>query len=270
MTLELTKKLFQAISNQQETEALAYLEEGAFIDRTVSSNGVTGITALNLAAAKGLNELVKALINKGHVVNPMDSEGFTPFLDAALRGHHTVLETLYQHGTYVLTQTIKTRSTALHLAAQKGHLDCVRLLSKNSPELLSVTNEKGETPLNVAIVAQKEAVVSFFLNECNVTTLLNQATISGDYPLHQLVTMNMNDDLISKALDVGAMPSVPNSSMQTPSQLADSYQFAHQSALLRAREFPAFHLAANQEIAVAGAQLLSAQDLTAQMTDLKI
>lgn len=274
MTIALTQKLFNAILHNQEKEALDCLAQGAFVDRTVtSSNGTTGITSLSLAAARGLNSVVSVLIEKGHSVNPVDSKGFTPFLEAASNGHQAVLETLYTNGTNVLTQTLKTRSTALHLAAQEGHLDCVRLICRNTPQLITVLNEKGETPLNVAICAQKDHVTAFFLDECDVKDQLNQPTDAGDYSLHLLVTMQANEALLTKAINVGATLKMVDSHNRTPSQLADVFHYDSQCKLLRAREFPSFYLATTQQPVPqpdAAYPTGANSDLSQQIADLKL
>lgn len=59
--------------------------------------------------------------------NSCDTEGRTALMWAAGQGQAEVLNTLLEHGSDALLYD-KTGSTALHIAAARGHVDCSSIL----------------------------------------------------------------------------------------------------------------------------------------------
>eukprot|EP01059_Diplonema_ambulator_P018012 TRINITY_DN3017_c0_g1_i2.p1 TRINITY_DN3017_c0_g1~~TRINITY_DN3017_c0_g1_i2.p1 ORF type:complete len:802 (+),score=150.98 TRINITY_DN3017_c0_g1_i2:38-2443(+) len=153
-------------------------------------------TALHLAAESGHLHVVKLLVSNGADVNCVDRWTATP-LSGALRGKHTavvnylkgkggvgvsrtphtrctdaalacaaaskgdieMLKTLKASGTDIKAPDYDHR-TALHLAAEEGHLECVKYLISEGFDL-NVHDRWGTTPLSGAEQARKDDVASF-------------------------------------------------------------------------------------------------------------
>ena len=91
------------------------------------------------AADKGSDEDVERLCAGGAEVNafgdhalPEGVYSMTPLMLAALKGHHTTVETLLTHGAIADLCHPKTRRTALHEACCTQSPHCIRLLAESS------------------------------------------------------------------------------------------------------------------------------------------
>uniref|UniRef100_A0A8C3RN94 Retinoic acid induced 14 n=1 Tax=Chelydra serpentina TaxID=8475 RepID=A0A8C3RN94_CHESE len=98
------------------------------------------------AVENGDPEKVASLLGKkGASATKQDSEGKTAFHLAAAKGHAECLRIMMTHGVDVTAQD-GTGHTALHLAAKNSHLDCIKRLLQdgNIPLLLAVQNGHAE------------------------------------------------------------------------------------------------------------------------------
>lgn len=245
MTEAATKKLFNAIMARNETLAIEGINENAYFNRTVKQGDRTKITALHLAAQRGLDKVVEALIAKGHKVDLKDSEGWTPLHGAASEGYIQILKMLTNAGADVLAFS-KKNTTALHLAIQNEQFDCVKHLLQCNPQLLSMNNDKLETPVHIAAIFKCETIFSYILNNFDVKEQLNQPNIEGEYPLHLMATALPNfcfsNETLNRVVQAGANPRAVNANHQTPSQYARGFNVNSQSKVLREQEFPLFYL----------------------------
>jgi hypothetical protein len=152
MSLKLTKKLFLALLNGEEENAIRYINKGAYIQCTSPLNDVpliTGVSALHLAADKGLAKVTQALINAGHIIDVTDPRGCTPLHHAATQGHLEVLELLISANANCILQNHEGE-TALHLAVKHEHLENVKCLMEERPQLLFIQDNKEITPYHIA------------------------------------------------------------------------------------------------------------------------
>ncbi|XP_077242188.1 uncharacterized protein LOC143882605 [Tasmannia lanceolata] len=73
------------------------------------------------------------------------------FYRASLRGDVAAFLSLIQEDKHILEQTTRPlRSTVLHLASRLGHLELVAEIIRLRPDMVSMENEKMETPLHEA------------------------------------------------------------------------------------------------------------------------
>ena len=107
---------------------------------------------LHLAAAKGHEEAVIRLICHGAKASLRNSSGQTPLHRAACAGKPLVVAALLQSDSSVsnLKDFSEEGNTALHLAAQDGHFDVVRLLKEIGGADVCIQNSQGKTPAQVA------------------------------------------------------------------------------------------------------------------------
>jgi ankyrin repeat protein len=102
------------------------LEASASVDHRDAS----GRTALMFAATSSNVETVKTLLDAGAEVNAVDSgEGFTALMHAAAEGQVEVVKVLLEHNADPDIRDVDG-DTARDFAAQNGHAEVVRLLSK--------------------------------------------------------------------------------------------------------------------------------------------
>jgi ankyrin repeat protein len=109
-------------------------------------------TPLHLAAAKGLVDVCRVLIEAGAMINLSDSRQFT--LLAALAGHVEVCRILMEAGAAVDASKYN-QYTCLHIAACNGHVKVCRMLIE-ARAAVDARNHNQYTPLHSA--AQEEHV----------------------------------------------------------------------------------------------------------------
>ncbi|OGF64548.1 MAG: hypothetical protein A2Y62_06930 [Candidatus Fischerbacteria bacterium RBG_13_37_8] len=139
----------------------ALLKAGANIEL----KDYTGATPLLYAAWKRSDEVLKELIDAGAEVNVKDNRGRTPVMGAVIDGKLDNLQLLIKHGAKV-NEVDNDGWTALLIAAKEG-MKYNR--DKMAEELLkagadiSVSNEKGRTPLIYAAAANSVPMVELFI-----------------------------------------------------------------------------------------------------------
>jgi ankyrin repeat protein len=140
-------------------------------------------TGVHLAAYFGLDEAVKLLLADRVDPDSKNTEGQTPLLWAAEKGHDAVVRLLLEHKADINAKTNNNRWTALYVAAKNGHERVVQLLLDYKADA-EAKNSHGETALHRAAMNGYEAVVQLLLdhkvdieakNDYGWTTLHNAA-----------------------------------------------------------------------------------------------
>ncbi|KAI4471123.1 tonsoku-like protein [Holotrichia oblita] len=108
-----------------------------------------GETQLHTACINGNYDVVKQLIERGHLINVRDNCGWLPLHEACNHGHLDIVKLLVEKGAAVNDRGgIKCDGvTPLHDAAVNGHLEIVEYLMDNGASLIS-KKDNGETPLH--------------------------------------------------------------------------------------------------------------------------
>lgn len=113
-----------------------------------------GVTPLHLAVRRGVEELVRPLLDAEANLESVDGDGQTPLHWTAVIGHASVAADLLKRGANVNAKDA-LGNTSLHWAAKDGHEDVVKTLLKEGADR-NARNNEGLTPLGLA---EKEQLV---------------------------------------------------------------------------------------------------------------
>ncbi|NWR89885.1 RAI14 protein, partial [Furnarius figulus] len=151
------------------------------------------------AVENGDPEKVASLLGKkGTSATKQDSEGKTAFHLAATKGHAECLRIMVTHGADVTAQDGAGHS-ALHLAAKNSHPDCVkRLLQSKCPA--DSTDNSGKTALHYAAACGCLQAVQLL---CEHKCPINVKDLDGNIPL-LLAVQNGHTEICKYLLDHGA------------------------------------------------------------------
>ncbi|XP_049650147.1 ankycorbin-like [Accipiter gentilis] len=151
------------------------------------------------AVENGNPEKVASLLGKkGASATKQDSEGKTAFHLAATKGHAECLRIMVTHGADVTTQDSAGHS-ALHLAAKNSHPDCIkRLLQSKCPA--DSTDNSGKTALHYAAACGCLQAVQLL---CEHKCPINVKDLDENIPL-LLAVQNGHTEVCKYLLDHGA------------------------------------------------------------------
>lgn len=120
-------------------------------------------TVLHCAVQANSVECVKYLLHIGIDPNTLDTNGNTPLHLAAEKGYTECLKLILAKSNKTINLNSKSKqSTALHMAAENGYTECVQILL-HTGSTHSVVNDKKQTPLHLAAKAQCAESVEILL-----------------------------------------------------------------------------------------------------------
>lgn len=148
---------------------------------------------------------------------------------AAAFGSPQLIQILLKYGAEVRVQCGSDKSTALHLAAADGNLECVKLLLQGGA-LINATNKKLQTPLHLAALAQCGETVEYLLNK---GANPNSSDINGRTPLHSAISKGVRSiECVTLLIKGGANVNKPDDYGYTPLHLAALNEFSYCVLLL--------------------------------------
>lgn len=110
-------------------------------------------------------EIIDLLIANNADINLGNNDKFSALIFAAIEGNINVIERLLKEEKIDVDAKNKFGKTAFFNACEFGHFDCVKALyfsgkaDKNSP------SGRGVTPIMLAAVKQREAIVKFLIEK---------------------------------------------------------------------------------------------------------
>ena len=115
----------------------------------ITARGFGNWTALHHAARSGHLKVVQYLVEHGA---SMDTKamGETPFGLAVAWGYYDCVELMLREGVDVNQRSFRQRSTAVHIAASRGHTAIVRLLLDHGADASLPNRREHGTPLTDA------------------------------------------------------------------------------------------------------------------------
>ncbi|XP_069104161.1 uncharacterized protein [Argopecten irradians] len=154
-----------------------------------------GSTVLHIAAEHGNVPLVKTLVQGiSELVHIVDDEGRTAMHFAAAGGNADVFDLLLKAGLKP-EPAPNSSNSVLHVAAYRAHIDLVRYVIRNLPEMVPLTDESGWTALHYAAAAGNMQVFFILLkaglSPRHVThdgsTVLHKAAFCGNLELVEFI-----------------------------------------------------------------------------------
>lgn len=137
-------------------------------------------TVLHCAVQANSVECVKYLLYIGIDPNTLDTNGNTPLHLAAEKGYTECLKLLLAESNKTINLKSKFKqSTALHMAAENGYTECVQILL-HSGSSHSIVNDKNQTALHLAAKAQCAESVEILLElgaEVNALDMDNRTAL---------------------------------------------------------------------------------------------
>ena len=109
-----------------------------------------------------------------------------PVIKAAQNGHYPVVEyfmTEYSDIVEYESECSNDATTALHLAAENGYVEVLKLLIGPSSEVNCRNTSTGETPLHSAVFGGREDAIRYLIS-CQLEADVNAADTTGRTPLH--------------------------------------------------------------------------------------
>ncbi len=253
--------LFAAFSLYRESNVAAVVEALVIKGANVNVRGADGNSPLHYAASynKDYAPVVQKLISVGADLLHQNDSGDTPLLTALRSKNWRAATTLLESGggdintnpktkgtlltvatafeapvdllkallktrVDINAQTLKERSSALHLAAQGNQTDAVKLLLEQPNLSLNLVNKEGRTPLQSAL-EKGAAPTSALLIAASAD--VNVADPQGVTPLITAARQNFID-VLESLLKAGAKADCMSNDGQTP------LAFAAQNGAIRA------------------------------------
>uniref|UniRef100_A0A8C2PVM4 Transient receptor potential cation channel, subfamily A, member 1b n=1 Tax=Cyprinus carpio TaxID=7962 RepID=A0A8C2PVM4_CYPCA len=154
-------------------------------------------SALHFAAEYGRINTCKRLLETltdSKMLNDWDEKGLTPLHLASMAGHTQVVELLLRSGA--LFQSDYKGWSCLHHAAAEGYTETMKILLAANVKLLDETNEDGNTALHIAAQAGHVSAVMLLL-DMGAEISLNNADNSF---LHEAVR-NEKKDVVNAVIE---------------------------------------------------------------------
>ncbi|XP_014677006.1 PREDICTED: transient receptor potential cation channel subfamily A member 1-like [Priapulus caudatus] len=218
------------VMNGGDIDALAVilLRKEDFSDKKLcecflNERDATGCTPLHYASRAGHLKSLENLIRLGAQVNLKDKDDQSPLHFAARYGRRNTCRRLLDSssGQFIMNETDGSGRTALHIAAEGGHVKVVQLLMQRGA--LVHTDHAGRSPLHLAAASGYTWTIKQLL--AVHAHLLDKVDKDGNTALH-LAAENGQSRAVQHLLDRNASVKVMNDQGQTALGLAVEMQNA--------------------------------------------
>lgn len=165
--------------------AIILLNNGARVQALTNSPHNCHESVLHCAVRANAIACVRLFTHEGADVGQMEYSGMSPIHLAADLGHGQCLKILLEaKGININARTKEKEQTPLHLAAESGYVDCVEILLEKGADA-NITNHRAHTPLHLAARAQAYDCVELLLRKGNADP--NIGDCDKRTPLHAAV-----------------------------------------------------------------------------------
>jgi ankyrin repeat protein len=177
-----------------------------YVYKNLSENNEPWTTGLHLAAECDLENAIVALLQRGFDLGRRDIFGRTPLLVAAETGSKAAVEQLLKHGSSMEERTDKRHDrsggcTALHLAAENGHVAIVRLLLDTGAAINAQDSDRN-TPISSAVGLGQTKVVQVLL-DAGADKTFHDTGSRDSTTLMSIAVLHKNIDMVKLLLAAG-------------------------------------------------------------------
>jgi ankyrin repeat protein len=165
-------------------------------------------TSLHVAAEYGHIDIVQLLLDRGALIDGVDSSGWAALHTGAIKGHLDIVRLLLDRGAQIDAKD-NMGATALLLAINKRHVEIVRLLLDRGAGK-EIADSKGRTPLFMAALDNSSSVTKRIFKLEIVQLLLQYGTLlnaksqrTGETTLHA-AAFTRDGNLVEFLIDNGA------------------------------------------------------------------
>ncbi|XP_023020121.2 ankyrin repeat domain 61 water witch [Leptinotarsa decemlineata] len=199
--------------------ALVLLNNGAKVQTLTNGPHSCHESVLHCAVRANAIACVRLFTQEGADVGQVEDTGVSPVHLAADLGHPQCLKILLESKTFnVNTRTKEKEQTPLHLAAESGYVDCIEILLDHRADA-NLSNHRDQTPLHLAARAQAFDCVELLLRKGNANA--NIGDCDQRTPLHAAVGKAARSyDIIDILLNYGADVNARDQYGYTPLHIA--------------------------------------------------
>ena len=173
---------------------------------TLSDNALR--TPLHVTAITGNAEIASHLLLHNANCDVTDEHKWTPLMNACVMGHAQVCQLLLERGKAEVDHADDEGVTALYLAAQEGHAEvCAMLLRHNADSCK--TNDDAWRPLHIAAQNGHLDTVKL-LTDIKQRDVIDAKTSTGVTPLY-LAVQEGRSEVVRLLMERGANPDVETS-----------------------------------------------------------
>uniref|UniRef100_A0A6Q2XQ92 Ankyrin repeat domain 52 n=1 Tax=Esox lucius TaxID=8010 RepID=A0A6Q2XQ92_ESOLU len=178
------------------------------------------VSPLHLAAYNGHCGALAVLSETLVSLDIRDAAGRTALYLAAQRGHSQCVEVLLSHGASCHVKERRRKWTPLHIAASNGQTDCLLMLVNRGEkaDIIDIVDVQGQTALMLAALGSHTDCVHILLEK---GAGADTADRRGRTALHRAAVMG-SEDCVSALLEHGASALCRDSRGRTPLHLAAS------------------------------------------------
>ncbi len=163
-----------------------------------------GCTPLHYAAMNGKFRLIKDLLKFTDIdVNIYDSLGNTPLhYLSAIADSESINNFIYDYGAKPNCANLYNGELPIHIAANRGNLNVVKLLKYISP--INAKDGNGHTPLHKAVLNDKPDIIKYLLIQPNI-----DATICDNWGKTAAYYAQIESDLFNFDNEAVQEPNIP-------------------------------------------------------------
>lgn len=189
-------------------KALALINAGGAYVGLLNIQNDEGQTPLHFAVMYfGQPNVIRALLFNGASPGIRDMDGNTPLHMACLRDYNGSASLLLNPPKQDLEQWNYSGKRCVHIAAERGNVEMLRLLVASGADINSREGTAGQTALHIAIEYEHQHVIDFLLDECPKLRL-EKTTYAGLTAYQQAALLN-NQPLLQRLKSRGAEPLTP-------------------------------------------------------------
>ncbi|CAH0551219.1 unnamed protein product [Brassicogethes aeneus] len=186
--------------------------------------GLNNKSPLHYAVQSRAIECVRELLENRAIPNTTQVFSEAPLHIAASLGASDIIKELIIHEAAVNVQCGTEKVTPLHLAAEDGDFECVRLLLEAGAEV-TLCNHKLQTPLHLAALSQCTETMNILIKH---GADVNASDIDGRTPLHSsIVKVSRSCEGVRLLVNSGANVNKKDIFGYTPLHLAALNEFSH-------------------------------------------